>query len=127
MQCDDMALEKGDIMQYLSDISPGETRFSLSLSPSLSFSVFSLSVSVFASVSLALSPLSHTHTHTHNHIHKTRNPQASGTHTHTTQGECIGSLGLEILAHSFSPGSLLFPTLPSLSPTSNLESDGSPD
>ena len=121
-----MALEKVDIMQYLSDVSPGETRFSLSLPLSLFLSL--LSLCLFVSVSLAISlSLSHTHTHTHNHIHKIRYHQASGTHTHTTQGECIGFLGLKTHAHSFSPGSLLFPTLPSLSPTRNLESDGSPD
>ena len=59
-------------MQYLSDISPGETHFSLSLFLSL------LSLCLFVSVSLALS-LSHTHTHTLTFTytrHVTPKPQA---------------------------------------------------
>lgn len=57
---------EGDIMQYLSDISPGETRFSLFLSPSLLLSSLSLPLCLCFSCSLSLTyPPPHTHSHSH--------------------------------------------------------------
>ena len=89
-----MALEKGDIMQYLSDISPGETPFSLflPLSVSLSRSSLSLSLSLCLCLSVFLSlflSLSHTHTLTitpHRATKDTPSPSLTHTHPHHTQG-----------------------------------------
>ena len=81
-------------MQYLSDISPGETPFSLflPLSVSLSRSSLSLSLSLCLCLSVFLSlflSLSHTHTLTitpHRATKDTPSPSLTHTQPHHTQG-----------------------------------------